>query len=256
VAEEIMKDEQEVVNAIMLRNNIQKELAEIKTIEEAKTFVYKAKTFMQYVKTTKQNAEICFLATEQKIRGERICGKLIKEGQENGEIRTKGNEEGNNHIGNIKDINITKSPCKTLDEVGLNAYESMTFQQIASIPDEEFEEFIEEKRQNISDTINELTTAGIVRLAKSLNKEDKPQKERDINDVVDTMAKDLQGILNTFSQITDHWDSVDEKRREKLAIKLKRLISIFQSLQEKQKEKGNKEERKLRLLQITHEEEE
>jgi isopentenyl diphosphate isomerase/L-lactate dehydrogenase-like FMN-dependent dehydrogenase len=129
----------------------------------------------------------------------------------------------------------------------------MTFQQIADIPDEQFEEYIEEKRENIANTLDELTTAGIIRLAKSIDKEDKPKKERDINDVVDTMSKDLQAILNTFSQITDHWDSVDVNRREKLAIKLKRLISIFQSLQEKQKEKN---EKKLKLLQITHEEEE
>lgn len=76
--------------------------------------------------------------TEQEIRGQRICGKYIQEGQERGEIRDKGNDKGNNNIGNIKNANITNSTAKTLSEIGLTPYESMIFQQIASIPEEEF----------------------------------------------------------------------------------------------------------------------
>lgn len=78
------------------------------------------------------------------IRGQRICGKYIQEGQEKGEIRDKGGARNFK----IKDINLEK---KSLSEIGLTPYESMIFQQIASIPEEEFEEAIEESRAKISD---------------------------------------------------------------------------------------------------------
>ncbi|HEX8333705.1 MAG TPA: hypothetical protein VF622_13880, partial [Segetibacter sp.] len=46
--------------------------------------------------------------------------------------------------------------------------QSHTFQQIASIPDETFEEFIEEKKAAVNNAVAELTTSGAVKLAKSL----------------------------------------------------------------------------------------
>ena len=77
------------------------------------------------------------------IRGQRICGRYIQEGQERGEIAKKGDNQSNL----IKD----GSKVQKLSEIGLTPYESMIFQQIASIPEEEFEEAIEESRAKISD---------------------------------------------------------------------------------------------------------
>ena len=94
-----------------------------------------------------QNAEIRFLAVEQESRGQRICGKYIQEGQEKGEIASHKSFRGNQHEDNLG----TELSTKTLSEIGLTPYESMIFQQIASIPEEEFEEVIEDSQAKISD---------------------------------------------------------------------------------------------------------
>lgn len=87
-----------------------------------------------------------------KLRTQRILGQLLGE-------TTKDNI-GSNQWEPPKN--------KTLSEHGINKKQSSTFQQIASIPEETFEEFIEEKKQAVNNAVAELTTTGAVRLAKSL----------------------------------------------------------------------------------------
>jgi VanZ family protein len=127
----------------------------------------------------------------------------------------------------------------------------MLAQQIAKIPDEDFDEEIKTIKEESEKNLAELTVARFSRLYKSLNKSDEPKKDKDINELVDDLADNLQSFLNSFAIVTSHWENVDEKRRSKLALKLKRLISIFEELQEDQKEKNSK---KPKLLLITKEE--
>lgn len=54
---------------------------------------------------------------------------------------------------------------ETLADFGLNKKQSSTFQQIASIPEETFEEFIAEKKEAVNNAVAELTTSGAVRKA-------------------------------------------------------------------------------------------
>ncbi len=90
------------------------------------------------------------------MRTQRILGQLISDGQQRGEIR-KANE---NHYGN---------PTSTkVEGLGISHKQSSTFQQIASIPQETFEDFINEKKTAVNNAVAELTTTGAVRLAKSL----------------------------------------------------------------------------------------
>jgi hypothetical protein len=60
-------------------------------------------------------------------------GTLIKTGQESGEIKTQATAKS--------------STAQELDKIGLNKKQSSTFQQIASIPEETFETFIQEKKE-------------------------------------------------------------------------------------------------------------
>ncbi len=57
-----------------------------------------------------------FFIAEQKIRTQRILGKLIKEGQERKELASRSEHPGGNF--SIKEHN-TKKNIKTLAEVGL-----------------------------------------------------------------------------------------------------------------------------------------
>ena len=57
---------------------------------------------------------------------------------------------------------------KTLSEIGLTAKESSTFKQIASIPDDVFESTIAEKKEAVTKAVSELTTAGMLKVAKEI----------------------------------------------------------------------------------------
>lgn len=100
------------------------------------------------------------LIAEQKLRTQRILGKLIKDGQEAGEIRRK------------EDNNYSSSSKRVVEDLGINHKQSSTFQQIASIPEEDFEEFIAVKKEAVNNAVAELTTSGAVRLARSLKDKD------------------------------------------------------------------------------------
>ncbi len=67
--------------------------------------------------------------------GSLYLGKLIKEGQEKGEVAKKGGIAGKHS--NVKDTDIAKP--KTLSEVGLTRNQSKDFQSIAKMPEEDFE---------------------------------------------------------------------------------------------------------------------
>jgi hypothetical protein len=103
----------------------------------------------------KKDAELSNLVAEQKLRTQRILGELVKSGQANGEL-IKGDSGYNQRGGHS-----SQEGPKTLNDVGLTAKQSHTFQQIADIPEETFEKFIEEKKQAVNDAVKELTTSGL-----------------------------------------------------------------------------------------------
>jgi hypothetical protein len=84
-----------------------------------------------WVKAEKKDAELQNIIAEQKIRTQRILGRLL-ESQE----FDKGG--GDTSTGNRRQL-VQKTK---LDDIGLTKKQSSTFQQIASIPDNDFEEFI------------------------------------------------------------------------------------------------------------------
>lgn len=79
---------------------------------------------------------------EIKIRCERRGGKLIKEGQEKGEIATQKDTRTNNLLQNklSPDLRLA-SPVfpQNLDELGIEATQSHRWQTIADMPEEALE---------------------------------------------------------------------------------------------------------------------
>lgn len=147
------------LQALQLRDNARAELMQIKDIETGFEYLNKVKAIEVWAKAEKKDAELQNLIAEQKIRTQRILGQLIKDGQEAGEIAKQET--------NAKKVFVSVQP-RTLSEIGLTAKESSTFKQIASIPDDLFETTIAEKKDAVTKAVSELTTAGMLKVAKEI----------------------------------------------------------------------------------------
>ena len=79
----------------------------------------------------------------------RRIGKLIKGGQENGEIAS----QTNGYTGNQWGVIGNDTPKKTLSEIGIARNESSAFQQIAEIPEETFENVIVETKDAVRQNV-------------------------------------------------------------------------------------------------------
>ena len=143
--------------ALILREQAAYQLAEIRSIESGSEYLSKVKGIEAWAKAEKQDAQMMTMIAEQKLRTQRILGQLIKQGQEAGEIRSTG-RHGNSNSTTLKELEITHNQSKT-------------YQDIASIPEPAFNEFIEIKKAEVQEKAAELTTAGMLRFKKQLEKE-------------------------------------------------------------------------------------
>ena len=149
--------------ALALRDNARNELMKIKDVESGVDYLNKVKAIEVWAKAEKKDAELQTLIAEQKIRTQRILGKLIKDGQDNGEIRSK------------TDNNYSSTAKRELEDIGITAKQSMAYKQIASIPDKTFEQVIADKKKAVEDSVAELTTAGMLKVAKEVKYEQRKQ---------------------------------------------------------------------------------
>lgn len=176
---------------LVLRDNAKNELLQIKSVEDGITYLNKLKSIDVWVRAEKKDAELQNIVAEQKLRTQRILGELISEGQRKGIIEGHGGDR----ISNLPDKKVD-----TISDIGLTYKQSSTFQQIASIPKEDFEEFIQEKKEAVNNAVAELTTTGAVRLAKTIE-----EKKRDIKVVsglsdrlaIEKELKELAHEVNT-----------------------------------------------------------
>lgn len=147
------------MDVLALRDNARYQLQQIKDVETGIEYLNKVRAIEVWAKAEKKDAELQNMIAEQKIRTQRILGQLIQEGQRRGEIAKPAENQANL----VTDGNRVK---KTLSDIGITRKESSTFQSIASIPDELFENAIIEKKEAVNKAVSELTTAGMVKLAK------------------------------------------------------------------------------------------
>jgi hypothetical protein len=176
---------------LVLRDNAKHELLQIKTVEDGITYMNKLKSIETWVKAEKKDAELQNIIAEQKLRTQRILGELIEDGQRKGTIATS-KDNNRSYARREEDI-------KHIPDLGITHKQSSTFQAIASIPEDDFEEFIQEKKQAVNNAVAELTTTGAVRLAKSL--QDKKQElkvNQDLNErlAIEKELKDLAHQIN------------------------------------------------------------
>lgn len=150
--------------ALILREQASQQLAQIKSIESGKEYLSKVKGIEAWAKAEKQDAQMMTMIAEQKLRTQRILGQLIKQGQEAGEIKKKGESH---------------SDSKSLSQLGIRIQDSKRYQDIASIPEPAFNEFIETKKAEVDEKAAELTTAGMLKLKKQLDLAQKKQEKED-----------------------------------------------------------------------------
>lgn len=129
-------------------------LSQINSVDEVKSIRDKAEAMRVYAKQAKLGLAAQNHAAEIKIRAERRAGELLKE---------MDKHEGGRPSGKTSNIALPVSP-PTLSEIGISKMQSSRWQDIASIPHEQFEAVIESVK---TEGETELTTAGLQRLTTS-----------------------------------------------------------------------------------------
>lgn len=143
-----------MTDALQLRDNAKYELEQIKDLETGINYLNKVKAIETWAKAEKKDAELQNMIAEQKLRTQRVLGNLLRDAEKQNGSRGVGKKvESMDTTPLLKDYGITKD-------------QSSIFQQIAKIPEQKFEAFIQEKKQDVENAVAELTTAGALRLAK------------------------------------------------------------------------------------------
>ena len=144
-----------MIDTLMLRDEAQKQLAQITTIETGVEYLNKVKAIETWAKAEKKDAILQNAIAEQKVRTQKILGGLLKQ-----DIQHQGGRKktvDNNDRLSLKDVGITKD-------------QSSTFQKIASMPEELFEKEIAQAKDESNKRI-ELTTSRLLKAAKQYEKD-------------------------------------------------------------------------------------
>lgn len=123
----------------------------------------KARALGSYIARKVQSREAKIEArnniAEVVIRTERQIGTIIKAMQESGELASKqnGRPKKSNTMLDLSETEKTVSEVLKLEDVGITHIQSARWQAVASLPEEKFEEYICERKENNL----ELTSAGV-----------------------------------------------------------------------------------------------
>lgn len=148
-------------------NKAKRELALVARIDEVKEIRDKAEALRVYSKQAGESLEMQNNCAEIKIRAERRAGELLQETDKNrGGRPTKTSNT------------MLQVSGPTLIELGVTRMQSSRWQTIANIPERIFEQHVEETRARAKtgDTRAELTTVGVLKLAKRQRRKQQQRK--------------------------------------------------------------------------------
>jgi site-specific DNA-methyltransferase (adenine-specific) len=161
-------------------------LTQARSIDEVKDVRDKAEALRLYMRQAGESLEMQNDVAEIKLRAERRCGEMLQDMEKHPAGRPPEN----------RSYDVTDSLPPTLAELGVSRNQSSRWQTIADMPEERFEEHIARtKARN-----DELTTAGILRVAKDLAREELKQ---------DIIAKGRQEPERALSYQVIHGDMAD-----------------------------------------------
>lgn len=141
-------------NALIQLNAIETALAEAKTIAEVKNIRNQAEAMRQCFRLAEYGLEMQNDAAEVKLRAERRAGEMLE-----GIDLNKGGRPAKNQSHD------TTGLAPTLTSLGISRDQSACWQLEAEVPVERFEQYIAKTKAEEK----ELTSAGLLRLAKRLN---------------------------------------------------------------------------------------
>lgn len=184
-----------MIDTLMLRDEAQKQLAQITTIETGIEYLNKVKAIETWAKAEKKDAILQNAIAEQKIRTQKILGGLLKESVVSKNV-------GNRYVDGNQ-----VAPSKTLKDFGINKKQSSTFQKIASMPEELFEQEIAQAKDETEKRI-ELTTSRLLKAAKQYEKETTYKKNKEafekpilkVNKEQEIIEGDSRNILKTLNK--------------------------------------------------------
>jgi len=137
-----------------------KALAEAHAVDEVKDMHDKAVAVQAYARQAKDETLINY-ANEIKNRAARKGGELLKEMKERGELFQGGRPSEKEEDCSIKNLSsaddrLIGQKTTTLEELGISRNQSSEWQQLAEVPEDEFEDYIQEcKEENKQPPIKE-----------------------------------------------------------------------------------------------------
>lgn len=136
-------------------------IAEAKSIDEVKQIRDKAQAFLAYVKQQKESLIAQNDVAEIKLRCERRIGKMLKENIPHEGGRPKKQSQDATVI---TPKPIEQAQVTTLQHFGITKSSSSRWQAIAELPEDKFEKYV----ADVKASNEELTTVGMIRMAKGL----------------------------------------------------------------------------------------
>ena len=103
--------------ALQLRDNAQQMLMSIKSIEGGVEYLNKVRAIEVWAKAERKDAELQNIIAEQKIRTQRVLGRLIREGQERGELASQ-KEHGRGIQSSVPEANTRKTDRPARARIG------------------------------------------------------------------------------------------------------------------------------------------
>jgi DNA modification methylase len=148
-----------MIDTLMLRDEAQKQLAQITTVEKGIEYLNKVKAIETWAKAEKKDAILQNAIAEQKLRTQKILGRLLKEKN----VKEVG-------FSNLRNSSELPKETPRLKDLGINKKQSHEFQKIDSMPEELFEKEIAQAKDETNKRI-ELTTSRLLKAAKQYEKD-------------------------------------------------------------------------------------
>lgn len=144
-------------------SRLKAELATATKIDEVKGIRDKAEALRAYCRQAKEGLPMQNKLAEIVIRAERRAGEMLRDGD-----KAKGGQPYQK-----KSTPCTMQGVETLADLGIEYTQSHRWQKMAEMPEDVFEEHIREVQADVK---GELTTAGVLKLAKELDKDEAAEK--------------------------------------------------------------------------------
>ncbi len=188
--------EARVTNALARFDAARVALAEARSIDEVKAVRDKAEALRLYARQVGESLEMQNDIAEIKIRAERRAGELLKERDQN-----KGGRPADNPLRVARGFE-----PEPLSDLGINYTQSHRWQSIADIPEPVFEQHIE----SVKARGDELTSAGVLRIAKEQRREERREENRALIAQSEPLETIVAGMTFPTIVLDPPWDWGDE----------------------------------------------